>query len=136
MELRIANHDDFLKVARAVSRKNIAYINPFMESNDYRENRLYVVADGDKVLACASLVWESDYEYFAIKRMCILNKKNTGKGIARFAIRELQKVVDGKIGATPWWENTAMRHLLESEGFKLEYKFNGNWCYYWKENNE
>lgn len=27
----------------------------------------------------------------------------------------------------------AVRHILEAEGFKMEYKFMGNWCFYSKE---
>lgn len=133
MELRLASHRDLMKVVNALRYKDLSYITKRQENFDYNKKNLYVVADGEKVLACASLVWDSDYEYFAVKRLCILNKRNCGKGIARFALRELQKVVKGRIGATPWLDNIPMRKLLESEGFKLEYKFNGVWCYYWKE---
>ena len=133
MELRKATHKDLMKVIRAIGYKDLPYITKGQEDLDYRHYRLYVFAEEDKVLSCASLVWETDYEYFAVKRLCILNKRNCGKGIARFALRELQKEVKGRIGATPWWDNIPMRKLLESEGFKLEYKFNGCWCYYWKE---
>ena len=131
MELRKATHKDLMKVIHAIGYKDLPYITKSQENFDYNKKQLYVVADGEKVFACASLVWESQYEYFAVKRLCILNKHNYGKGIARFALRELQKVVKGKIGATPWMDNIAMRKLLESEGFKLEYKFDGVWCYYW-----
>ena len=133
MEFRRATHSDLMKIIRAIGHKDLSYITKGQENLDYNKKQLYVVAEGDKVLACASLVWESEYEYFAVKRLCILNKRNCGRGIARFALRELQKVVCGRIGATPWIDNIAMRKLLESEGFKLEYKFNGIWCYYWKE---
>ena len=133
MELRNATHMDLMKVIKAIRYKDFSYITKAQEDLDYRKDRLYVVAEGKKVLACVSLVWDSEYQYFAVKRLCILNKHNYGKGIARFALQEIQKIVKGKIGATPWINNIPMRKLLESEGFKLEYKFNGVWCYYWKE---
>lgn len=133
MELRKATHKDLMKIIHAIGYKDLPYITKSQENLDYNKKQLYVVADGEKVLACVSLVWESQYEYFAVKRLCILNKRNRGKGIARFALRELQKVVNGRIGATPWDDNSKMCHLLESEGFHLEYKFMEKWCFYVKE---
>lgn len=133
MELRKATHKDLMKVIHAIGYKDLPYITKSQENRDYNKKQLYVVADGEKVLACASLVWESQYEYFAVKRLCILNKHNRGKGIARFALRELQKEIRGRIGATPWLDNIAMRKLLESEGFTLQYIFDGRWCFYAKD---
>lgn len=134
MELRKATHKDLMKVCRAIGYKtNLPYIRVEDALSDFLHERMYVVAEGEKVFATVSLVPEPDYGYTAIKRLCILNKKNQGKGIARFALHEIQKVIKGRIGATPWLDNIVMRKLLESEGFKLEYKFNGIWCFYSKE---
>jgi hypothetical protein len=134
MELRKATRKDLMKVCRAIGYKtNLPYIRVEDALSDFLHERMYVVAEEEKVFATVSLVPEPDYGYTAIKRLCILNKKNQGKGIARFAIREIQKVMTGKIGATPWEDNYSMRHILESEGFKLEYKFTGNWCFYSRE---
>ena len=133
MELRKAETMDWVRVFNAVCRKHIDYITPNQTFEDFQAGRLYVVAEGTKVFATLSLVPETEYKYTAVKRLCILNKKNQGKGIARFALHEIQKVVSGRIGATPWLDNGAVRHILESEGFKMEYKFNGHWCFYSKE---
>lgn len=133
MELRKASTMDWVRVFNAVCHKHIDYITPDQTFDDFKTDRLYVVAEGSKVYATVSLVEEPNYGYTAIKRLCILNKRNYGKGIARFALRELQKVVNGRIGATPWMDNIAMRNLLESEGFIMGYTFNTIWCYYWKE---
>lgn len=135
MELRKATHKDLMKVIHAIGYKDLPYITKSQENLDYNKKQLYVVADGEKVLACASLVWESQYEYFAVKRLCILNKHNCGKGIARFALRKLQKEVRGRIGGTPWIDNPKMCHLFESEGFTLQYIFNERWCFYAKDCN-
>lgn len=133
MELRKATQKDLMKVNHAIGYKtNLPYITVEDETSDYINDRLYVVADGDKVYATLSLVVEPDYGYTAIKRLCILNKKNCGKGIARFALQAIQRKVNGRIGATPWEDNLAMRNLLESEGFRMEYKFNEVWCFYVK----
>lgn len=134
MELRKASTMDWVRVFNAVCRKHIDYITPEQTFDDFKAERLYVVAEGSKVYATVSLVEEPDYGYTAIKRLCILNKRNCGKGLARFALRELQKVVVGKkIGATPWVDNIAMRNLLESEGFAVQYVFREVWCFYMKE---
>lgn len=132
MELRKATAKECAKLCGIFNRKNIDYILPEDILEDYLKDRLYVVVENEKVLAIASLVPEPKYNYTAIKRLCICNKKNQGKGIAHFVIQELIKIVDDKIGATPWDNNFGMRHLLESEGFKLEYKFNIYWCFYSK----
>ena len=132
MELRKANTMDWVKVFNAVCRKHIDYITPDQTYDDFKAERLYVVAEGSKVYATVSLVEEPNYRYTAIKRLCILNKKNCGKGIARFTLQAIQRKVKGRIGETPWEDNLAMRNLLESEGFRMEYKFNEVWCFYVK----
>lgn len=133
MELRKASRKDLMKVCHAIGYKtNLPYIRVEDAMSDFMNDRLYVVAEGEKVFVTVSLVEEPNYGYTAIKRLCVLNKRNCGKGLARFALHELQKVVDSKIGATPWEDNLTMRHLLESEGFHLEYIFNTVWCFYSK----
>jgi len=132
MELRKATHQDLMKVVNALRYKDLPYITKSLVELDYLQQRLYVVADGTKVLATVSLVPEPNYNYTAIKRLCILNKKNQKKGIARFTIRSISNLNIGKIGATPWDTNNGMCHLLETEGFILEYKFNVYWCFYSK----
>lgn len=133
MELRKAEPMDFAKVRMAIGKKQIPFCTPAQIHADFHYERMYVVAEGKKVLATVSLVEEPEYGYTAVKRLCILNKKNQGKGIARFALHEIQRMVKGRIGGTPWVDNAPVRHLFESEGFKLQYVFNGHWCYYMKE---
>lgn len=87
----------------------------------------------NKIIAILSLVYDNDYNYFAMKRLCILNKKNCGKGYAREMLAYVSARVNNKIGCTPWIDNNAMRHMLETLGFKLEYIFNEHWCFYSKE---
>ena len=133
MELRKATPRDYRWIMNAVCRKHLDYCTTQHIMSDFGLDRLYAVVDGDKVLATVSLVYDSEYQYTAIKRLCILNKKNRGKGIARFALSAIQKEVKGRIGATPWWDNEPMRHILESQGFIFKYTFNYKWCFYMKE---
>lgn len=135
MELRKAKTvEEVQKIERAVALKKLPYCTSAQIASDYYAyNRLYVVTEGEKVLATLSLVEEPEYGYMAVKRLCILNKKNRGKGIARFALHEIQKMVKGKIGGTPWIDNTPVCHIFETEGFTLQYVFNEKWCFYVKE---
>lgn len=134
MELRKAETMDWVRIFNAMCHKNeIPFCTPTQVLQDFQNGREYIVVEGEKILATVSLVEEPQYGYTAIKRLCILNKKNQGKGIARFALREIQKIVKGRIGATPWDDNQKMRYLLESEGFHLEYIFAEKWCFYVKE---
>ena len=133
MRVRVATKEDYLRIARAIGKKNLPYCTANQIKDDFFWSRLFCIYEEDKVLATFSLIPDFQYDYLAIKRLCILNKKNYGKGIARFALREVQRLVSGRIGATPWEDNIAMRKVLESEGFRLEYKFNGHWCFYMKE---
>ena len=134
MRIRVATKEDYLWIARVIGKKNLSYCTANQIRDDFTWNRLYCVYEGEKVLATFSLVYDWRFEYLAIKRLCVLNKKNEGKGIARFAVHSILKYISGtKVGATPWENNTALRHILETEGFKMEYKFNGHWCFYSKE---
>lgn len=134
MRIRLATQTDVYKIRNAVRRKNLLYCTPYQIAEDFTYGRLYCVYEGDKVLGTFSLVYDEQWKYVAIKRLCILNKKNQGKGIARFAIHEILRYLHNcKVGATPWEDNTAVRHILEAEGFKMEYKFMGHWCFYSKE---
>lgn len=134
MRIRVANQKDVIKIRNAVRRKNLPYCTPCQIADDFVNGRLYCVYEGDKVLGTFSLVYDEQWEYVAIKRLCVLNKKNHGKGIARFAVHEILRYLHNcKVGATPWEDNTAVRRILEAEGFKMEYKFMEHWCFYSKE---
>lgn len=136
MELRKAQAMDWIRVFNAMSHKEeISFCTPTQVFCDFQAGREYIVVEDGKILATVSLVEEPEYGYTAIKRLCILNKKNQGKGIARFALHEIQKYVQGRIGGTPWIDNYKMCHLFESEGFILQYIFNERWCFYAKDCN-
>ena len=133
MELRKATALDLRKVKVALNRKHIPYCTAEQIEADFNRGGLYVVADGLKVLAITSVVDEPNHGYIALKRGCVLNKKNCRRGLMHFSLKELSSMLHGTIGATPWVDNVGARHLLESEGFTLRYIFNEKWCFYAKE---
>lgn len=134
MELRKAETMDWVRIYNAMCHKaEIPFCTPTQVLKDFQAGREYIVVENGKILATVSLVEEPNYRYTAIKRLCIFNKKNHGKGIARFALHEVQKYAKGRIGGTPWLDNVKARHLFETEGFHLEYIFDEKWCFYVKE---
>ena len=132
MEIRKATQADYIHIVRAIQNKGISYITPSHVRADVTEGRQFVMVNNGKVIAILSLVWDAQYQYYAMKRLCVTNKRNNGKGYAQEMIRFVSACADGKVGCTPWADNGAMRHTLEKLGFQLEYIFEKKWCFYSK----
>ena len=134
MEIRRAVNADYIKIVRAIQNKGIEYITPAHVKEDMSLGRQFVMVDNNKVIAILSLVWDAEYGYFAMKRLCVTNKQNKGKGYAQMMLKHVSAQANGKVGCTPWIDNGAMRHSLEKLGFSLEYVFAEKWCFYSKNN--
>lgn len=134
MEIRRAVNADYIKIVRAIQNKGIEYITPAHVKEDISLGRQFVMVDNDKVIAILSLVYDAEYGYFAMKRLCVTNKQNRGKGYAQMMLKHVSAQANGKVGCTPWIDNGAMRHTLEKLGFSLEYVFAEKWCFYSKNN--
>jgi len=134
MEIRRAVNADYIKIVRAIQNKGIEYITPAHVREDISLGRQFVMVDNNKVIAILSLVWDAEYGYFAMKRLCVTNKQNKGKGYAQMMLKHVSAQANGKVGCTPWIDNGAMRHSLEKLGFSLEYVFAEKWCFYSKNN--
>ena len=134
MTIRKATMNDYIKVIRTIQNKHISYITPKHVLNDVTMNQLYIMVDDDtnKVVATLSLVWDPQYKYYALKRLCIPNNKNRGKGLAQKMLAFVADQATEKVGCTPWVDNGAMCHTLEKLGFQLEYIFEEKWCFYSK----
>ena len=134
MEIRRAINADYIKIVRAIRNKGIEYITPAHVKEDISLGRQFVMMDNNKVVAILSLVYDAEYGYFAMKRLCVTNKQNRGKGYAQMMLKHVSAQANGKVGCTPWIDNGAMRHTLEKLGFSLEYVFAEKWCFYSKNN--
>lgn len=121
---------DYIHIVRAMQNKHIEYISTKQIWMDIYNNKMYKCVQGGKIIAICSVIWDKTYKYYAIKRMCILRKENKGKGIPYLFIEYIKNKYWGKIGCTPWIDNEPMRHILEKEGFILEYIFSEKWCFY------
>jgi len=131
--IRKSTSDDYIKIIRSIQNKKLDYLTPLHVKNDIENQNQYVLEENGKIVCILSLVYDSQNQYYAMKRLCIPNKKNKGHGYAETILQYVAAQAPGKVGCTPWIDNIIMRHILEKIGFKLEYIFNEKWCYYSRE---
>ena len=135
MIIRKSTKEDYLSIVRSIQNKRIDYISPALIKHDIELNRQFVMVDNNnKIIAMLSLVYEPNFHYYAMKRLCVPNKKNNGKGYAQQIMKYVAEQAPGKVGSTPWIDNKAMNRILPKLGFTLEYIFNEKWCFYSKNN--
>jgi len=97
--------------------------------NDIDNDRLFVVKDNDRVIACFVIVnyektydkiyegsWSSDTPYIAVHRIAIKNEYK-GKGVARFIFDELKKT-NNHIRVDTHEDNLNMQKCLLNNGFE------------------
>ena len=132
MEIRKATANDYIHIVRSIQNKGIEYITPAHIKADIENDRQFVMVNNEKIVAILSLVYDSNYNYYAMKRLCVMNKKNQGKGFAKAMLQFVSEQTTEKVGCTPWADKGAMRHTLEKLGFTLEYIFEKKWCFYSK----
>lgn len=133
MEIRKATEKDLIHIVRSLQNKGIDYNTTKQAKEDLRLNRLFVAVDNEKVIGSCAVVPEEKHGYTAIKRLCIYNKKNCGKGIASQLIKYICALDYERLGATPW-DNPPVIKLLEKNGFKYQYTFLEKYNFYLREN--
>ena len=130
MIIRFATENDKLSAIRSLQKNQTSYNTTAQIKEDISLKRLIVVEDNGKLLASCAIVEEKDYNYIAIKRLSVFSKKSRGKGIADAIIKYVISLNLGTLGATPWKDNEITKHLFEKNGFKFQYSFLENYCYY------
>ena len=120
--------DDII-LSHMAEQRQISYITPNQVQDDVRHNYCYVLTENKKIKAFGSLVYCPKYHNWAIKRVCVLEEgRGFGKQIVNYVCRH--HYASFPLICTPWENNTAMRHILENEGFEMKYIFNTKWCMY------
>jgi len=131
MEIRKANQKDYKRLV--ISLRNVFVANPYINKNylkqDIENNACYIIEENNKIVAIASLVYDTKYGMHYIKRLCVPNKKMRSKGYAKELIAYL-KEQKKPVAITPWKENVAMRRLVEKLGFEFQYSFQENYMLY------
>lgn len=127
--IRLATIDDYNYISHALARKAVPYMSPTHAKADISRGQMYVKILNNKIVAQCSLVPEPLYNYTALKRMIIYRKENCGKHIADEFIQYFL-ALGLPLGATPWAENTKVKHILEKAGFTYQYTFLDNYEFY------
>lgn len=131
MMIRKSTIADMNAIMSAVIAKQIAYITADHVVADIENARQFVMIENGEPIAIVSIVHDTDFNYYTMKRLCVLNQSY--HGVAYQMINHVAEQMHGeKIGCTPWEDNLAMKHILEKLGFTLEYKFAEKWCFYSK----
>lgn len=133
MIIRIATKTDYRKIACSLNNKHINYITSSHAKEDIENSRLFVVEEEGKIIAQCALVYEEEYNYYAIKRLVVYNQKNYGRGIAQKFISFFCNKNLPALGCTPWADNIVMKKLLERNGFVYQYTFMENYQFYKKD---
>lgn len=128
MEVRKATQADYKSLAMSVRNKHIDYITLAHLREDLAAGNLWVGVSANKIICICSIIWNEKRDFYCLKRLTILNRKNAGKGYAKQFLRAVLANYNGTISVTPWIDNVKMRKLLESLGFKFSYIFNDIWC--------
>lgn len=133
MIIRIATKTDYRKIACSLNNKHINYITSSHAKEDIENGRLFIIEEEEKIIAQCALVYEEQYNYYAIKRLVVYNQKNCGRGIAQKFISFFCNKNLPALGCTPWTDNIAMKKLLERNGFIYQYTFMENYQFYKKD---
>lgn len=135
MYIRLAQKSEAKSISCSIRNKKIDYNTARHVYEDLKNKRLYVLVDNnEKIIASCALVEENNYNYTAIKRLVIFKKENYGKGIASQFVKYFVENISVPLGCTPWADNNAMKKILEKFGFKFQYTFLNNYCFYLRKN--
>lgn len=132
MEIRFATMKEVKSITASIRNKKIDYNTPSMVKKDIEESRLIIAVEDNKILGQLALVDEPRFSYVAIKRLCVYNKKNKGKGIASALINYACNYTNKPIGASPWTNNLASISLFKKHGFEYQYTYLKNYNFYLK----
>ena len=131
MTIRFATKEDEIRIIRAIQNKHMDYNQPKHVREDIRAHRLIVAESNGKLLGACALVHEPNFDYHAIKRLCVFAKTSRGKGVATALVEWTCNYFSMlNIGATPWTTNPTMCHIFEKLGFEYQYTFDTYYKFY------
>ena len=133
MIIRQATEKDTIHIIRAIQNKHMNYNTPTHVREDIKNGYLFVAEENNKLLGSLAVFYKNHRGYYAITRVCVYSKKSYGKGVASSLIRYVLSLNLGAYGATPWNDNPVMCHIFKKYGFKYQYTFKENYCFYKRE---
>lgn len=123
MKIRLATSADYKRIATALRNKGIDYITPAHARTDIDKAQLYVLTEGDVLIAQCALVYEPAHQYHAIKRLVVYNRRHCGRGVAQQFLTFFCAMNLPALGCTPWVDNLRMQHLLQKMGLNINTPF-------------
>ena len=132
MIIRPATSADTIRIIRAIQNKHMDYNSPAHIKADISAGNLFVAEENGKLLGSVAVFYKPHRQYYAITRLCVYAKTSRGKGIASALIDYILSLGFPAVGATPWVDNGAVKHILEKRGFIFQYTFKTNYQFYLK----
>jgi len=119
MEIRYATEADKLSIIRSLQNKHMDFNTPTHAKKDIENHSLIICIDNNKIVGSLALC-QPTHGYWAIKRGCVYNKKNQGKGIMSALFQYALSLNKGYYGCTPWAENTKIISIITKYGFTYQ----------------
>ncbi len=117
--VRFATAADTLRVVRGLQNKGMNFNTTAQAKADILAGHLLVAEIDGRIVGSLAVV-PTAHGYTGLKRGCVYNKKNQGKGVLSAMFDFALSLGLGDYGCTPWIENTAVIHSLEKRGFHYE----------------
>lgn len=118
MTVQFATVGDTLSIVRSFQNKQTDYMTTSHIKDDILNCRLIVCKEDNKIVGFLALEDKPEHGYTGIRRACVPNKKNRGRGIMNELVRfAVQQSTAYPLGATPWTTNPAIIHVLGKEWF-------------------
>jgi len=131
--IRVATVHDYKYISRSLAMLDkIDYITDEHVIEDIKNEDCYVLEDCEKIVAIASLVYDSDFNMHYIKRLLVLDLNSHGKGYGKKMMKHMSEL-SSVIAVTPFKSNTVMKKIVESLGFEYKYTFLHNYTLYVKQ---
>ena len=105
--IRKATQHDFATLVKMAQHIKIDYITPQHIQNDIFSKNLYVVIDkNNNIVAFGARVFDAHFQEYCIKRICVPNAHNRGKGYAQEIIKYLTVTRDRTLFVLRGWITT------------------------------
>lgn len=128
--------NDLRKILPLVRDSRIPYITDWHMLKDFfgdDDAQLYILYNNDKPGAIVTTIYDSQYNYLAIKRLLSFTaRKGYATRLLLAIISRAQFSGISSIGCTPWDDNSTMIHLVNKLGFNYQYSFQKKWTFYKK----
>lgn len=119
VNVRYATEEDTMRIVRGLQNKHLDFNTPAQARHDIEMKSLLVAIIDNKIVGSLAVV-NTTHGYKGLKRGCIYNKKNYGKGIMSALFDYALSLGYDTYGCTPWADNSAIIKMISKRGFQYE----------------